>query len=359
MGFSKIIAMDIGSNNIKIIEAKNKKNKIKVNRYLIFDTPDDVVEDGFIIDVDLLALQIKKMLHINKFKTKKVVLTITGTSIITREVILPKANHKDLAAIVRNESANVFPMDITNYTLDYKIIEEFTEEVANNSISKYRVLLVAVPNRMIQGYIDLMKECDLKIESIDYMGNSLSKFINNQEKTLNKVKFNFLGSSKTICAIDMGSHMTTVIIMERGILKFARMFSYNGQKFAQEIINNFELSYDIKNKNDEKNKDDESFRQELYKNLKESNLNVPRFIKEVASVFNFYYTRGDENVLDKIYLVGGSSKIKDIDKYFENIFAVKTEYISDFINVKYSKKIDDFKKVQAHFIGCLGSLINL
>lgn len=353
LSFSKVIAIDIGTHNIKIIQAKTKKSKIKVNKYLIFDTPSNAVEDGYILDVDSLALQIKKKLKFNRIKAKNAVVTITGTSIITREIILPKASIKELGAIVNNEAPHIFPVDTNDYILDYKILEEI---IADNT-KQYRILVVAVPNRMIEGYVNLMDKCGLKIHSIDYMGNSLSKFVNNQETQMDKQRVKITDNNQTICAIDMGSHMTTVIIMEKGILKFVRMFSYDGQQFAREVTENFNLSSEIQF---QKAPDDSDVlsNQQLYEQLKNSNINVPGFIKEVASVFNFYYSRDKQNIIDKIYLVGGSSKIKDIDKYFESIFSIKTECIKEFTNVKYSKRCNGFKEVQAHFIGCLGALIN-
>lgn len=81
---------------------------------------------------------------------------------------------------------------------------------------------------------------------------------------------------------------------------------------------------------------------------------IDRWIYEIDNIIKYYKTRNRSNIVDKVYIFGGCSLFKDIDKYFESKLNTPTSKLSDFGSVICpSKHKDDFP----NFISLLGSLI--
>ena len=128
----KILSLDIGSYEIKAVEGKNTKNGIIVDNYFSIPTPEGAYMDGEILDKDLICYVLNEELKNRKIKTKNVHLTINSSTIITREVIIPKVDEEEIENILQYQIEEYIPMNPEDYIVQFKIIDTIYEEDIEN-----------------------------------------------------------------------------------------------------------------------------------------------------------------------------------------------------------------------------------
>lgn len=357
MIFPRFLVFDIGAYNTKIVQASVVGSKINISNYAVLPTPSAVIEDGKLSNIDILAQAIKLILKEKKMKEKNVIITISGTFIITREVILPKASTKELKSIIEMESPQYFPVNMDSYIMDYKILEEMKTEKG----ARYRILLAAVPTGIIQGYLELASLCGLNIYSIDFAGNSIVKFISNE--TTERNSKDKKGDSKTIAILDIGCKTTTVSIISNGSYQFNRIMLYGSQDFTHMIASNLGLNFDAAEQLKLEKAaiippDEEPDSMQASVISESIRATLLTFIDDATRFFEFYYSRNTGNRIDQIYLVGGGCQVRGLETYLSIAFNISVERIQQFKTVTYSKKQEHFKEMQVFYTNCLGAILN-
>lgn len=316
-----ILGIDIGSFNIKVVECQQNNGKMEIVNYAITRTPDNSVVDGKITNEEKIVGAIKELLSKNFIKTKKAVGLISSSAVVTREVNIPKMKEAEIDKYIQIDSQQYFPMDLSEYILDYKILEE----TAGVEGPEYVILLTAVPEVLVTNYIKVIESLKLELEAIDIIPNVISKYVTNYLTN----KADKMGN--TIAVIDLGAQSTNISIISNGILQFNRMIPNGSNEITQAIGSTFKLSYEEAEEYKLKNAEIvlESYNKE---NLSSSISEVCKpVLDNIASYINkffeFYSTRSKNNKINSIYLVGGGSLLKGIDEYYRAIFNIPTRKI--------------------------------
>jgi len=340
MIYKRCLCIEIGNYNTKIVQYRKLGPKEIVEKYQVFRTPENSIHDGKIIDLDSLAVIIQVKLNENSFKIKDVIFTISGTSIITREILLPKANEKELKAMIEMNASDYLPINLSNYILDFKVLRE----VAVEGGSQLRVLLVAVPNMIIEGFISLSEKCGLNILAIDYSGNSFYKAV---QKEINWRREKKGIKVDSYAVFDIGSKTTSVIIVSEGFLEFSNMLQYGSK--------NMDIAISQRNGIDE----DKAEELKIQKgNVSGSGNNTEELsfvgdsvrsvlitmTDDISNFFEYYLSRKTGNTIDMIFTTGCGSRLDGLEEYFQRAFGIPTQRLEklNFVEIKESKNTNEF-----------------
>ncbi|OPZ92968.1 MAG: Cell division protein FtsA [Firmicutes bacterium ADurb.Bin419] len=354
----KYLAIDVGNKKTKIVLGGIEKDKIVVDNYFIADTPSGIMDDGKIMNLNGLVTLLKDSFKKGRIKGKHLVLSITGTGIITRDIQLPKSTDEEIGKILEYEAQQYFPVELDNYILDFKVLDEID---ANDGIYN-KVLLVAVPINQVEEYMKIHKKLNKEIEAIDIPANNICKLLFGENYIGNEESDKDL--PKEIAVLDLGAKTTGVHIFSSGKLKFSRIL-LNGSSDVDELIAS-QLNIDFIKAEEVKImvgnllSDDETSNH-VSEDAEISNLIKPavnNIMSDINRFIEFYNSRSTGNRLDKIYLCGGGSKLKGIDVYFKNYFNIPVEYLNPQRFVVYKGKrseaefFDDFV-ILVNALGCL------
>lgn len=355
MIIKKFISLDIGNQNTKIIIGKYQKNKVNIDRVIIVGTPLHSIEDGSIVDKLRLSQEIKNTLGMNSIKTKETNCTTNSTSIINREIIIPKAEDGELETIVKFEIQQYLPIILEDYIIQHKVLETIQDENQDKALDKLRVLVVVYPKHMAEEYLDMLKDADLKPSVMDVNFNSINKlFIDEVE--INEDKFS---SNDTIAVIDMGAENLSVNIYSNGQLDFSRMTTSGGSTIDRNIARKYEINLDEAEKRKKQYcdlMDQNNFEklEELNNIIKED---VNSWIEEINRILQFYKNKKLGNVVDKIFIHGGSSRLKGIEEYMSRALNIPVIKIKTMNNIILSKSVD--KESLDLCLNAIGALIRL
>jgi type IV pilus assembly protein PilM len=347
---NKVISIDIGNKNIKMVLGKQNKNNILVEKAVVIETPHNSYKDGNILNIENLKSVINKYIKSENIKTKKVICTVQSTSIINREIILPVAKkEQEMDTMVRFEIEQYLPIIFDDYVIEYKILETFVEE----DIKKGRITVVALPKTIAEDYLKLIKDLNLTPVALDMNSNAVSKLYES------KVTINDENSSldKTVAVIDIGHTQINLNMIFNGVLEFSRVIPIGSNEIDTNIANMLNVSLQEAEKrkieNSNLNNKNDLISLEMLNDIVKDSAN--NYMEEIRRLFRYYKNIKRENTIEQIHLHGAGSEIKGLEDYLKkelNIPVVKIEKMS---NVKLGKETQDIKLNQ--YLNCIGSII--
>ncbi|QXM05996.1 type IV pilus assembly protein PilM [Crassaminicella indica] len=345
-----IISIDIGTYAIKIIVGKTQKNNVIIHHAFTIPTPSESYKNGYIKNKKALKEVIYAVLLKNKVKAKRAVCTLDSTTAITRELVFPYVKPEELGSIVQLEIEQYLPIRFDEYVIEYKILEEFSE----NDIKKLRVLIAALPKEIVESYLSLVNDLGLKPIALDIHANAIAKAFENKF-VINNENYNL---DQTVALIDIGYEYMHIAVIDKGILRFNRLIQQGGRNVDTDIANAFNLSLidaakrKIEYASLKKSTQDYSSANMLNE-LIQSNINI--WVQEIEKIFQYYTSRARGNRIDKIYLYGGSSNIPDLSTYISSIINIPTFKIDTMSNIKFKESNEQINL--GEYINTISALI--
>ena len=347
------ISIDIGASTIKMVEAKYEKQKIQVKNYSIIPTPRDSFENGTFKQPQAIIDMIKNEIQVKRYQAKELVLTLSSDAIINREVMLPKMSEKEVANVIQFEAEQYFPVNLENYKMDYKIIEETSEEDGN----KLRLFVVAVPSEMIDSYVNIAEATGLNLKVLDLAGNTISKLGAMELKGT---------ASKSIAMLELGATASRVVILDAGKMRFERMIKTGINNMTliardclnvklneaeKHLIDKFAKYANVKNDDINLDKETKAIENGIKKLLNE-------FCDQVGKLLEFYSAHNAGKAIEKVYLTGGGARLAGIESYIAQALGINVELFAP-KNCIEDRTAQRLNGNEAVFANALGALIRL
>jgi len=334
---NKILSLDFGGNEIKIIEGQAARNSISISKAFALKLPPDVYYDGEILDKDAVVSLIKEELKKNKIRTDKVHGIINSSEIITRAVSLPKIPEKDLPSVISYQLDEMLPVDPDDYVVNSLILSYFTEDGAD----KVNVLLIGIPKKMVLEHLDLIKQIGLKPEILDYQGNAIAKLLNH-----NSLVNEFYNTSEmVVTSIDIGYSNSKLTIVKEGAILVTRVLDTG----TKTMIDNISSLYDYTEEEIEEklfgidniNESSEEFT-DYYRFLNTVRTTLENLMDEIDIIFRYYTSRETSNVINYIVLQGGLANIEGIENMFSNRFAIPSVKLNKLDKLKWDGELSKY-----------------
>ncbi|NLJ88077.1 MAG: type IV pilus assembly protein PilM [Epulopiscium sp.] len=352
----QLLGIEVGNSNIKLVQGIKKGRIVHVQNHGITATPKNAVRDGFIVDMEAVYNAASELIKKKRFNEQNAALSIQGTSIITRDVIVPYMEENELRNVLEYQKEEYFPIDVSDYQTDFKILEKLDTDEGK----KLSVLLVAAPNNMITGAMDLLRRLNLKVKFIDIASNAVANLYANKSMS-------FQGEEPySIMVLDIGGQTTTATIISDGKILFSRTILYGFDELNDIISKEFsEESYEqveiFKKRYAAIYDADKSPEEDLYgshishviKPAIDTNL-----IQEISRVLDFYYSRNNARKVKTIYLVGGGACLKNFDRYIGKSFGINTVRGDILDNIK-AKDALNFKEDFLYLTNVLGLITRI
>jgi len=291
-----MLGIEIGNFNTKLLIGE-KKNKFFGKRLMI-NTPSNVITNGKIIDINSLADVINETLKRNNIKEKQVCFTISSSNNIIRDLELPLMKEDEVEKALYYEIEQ-YILDTENYVIDYRYLPNIAEK--NKTI---RVLIASSPKDIIEKYVKL------KVEAIDIYSNSIYK-------ACKKVNL----AEGIVAVVDIGAAVTNVTVIDSGIYIFSRSIEFGGNRITQIIANAFNIDFQAA---EEYKRAKKFIGEENYKDIEDTILlSFSEVFQQLSRIFDFYYATYHKNI-QKIIMLGGTSKLLGLREYVEDYFRIPT-----------------------------------
>jgi len=346
-----VVSFDIGSSTIKIVQGVYYKGKLSIDNCIKIKTPTNAVEDGEIKASDAVSTMIGAAIRQYNIRAKDAICTTNPNSIINREILVPKVEDYELETVVRYEIQQYLPINLNDCILQTTVLGEVEDEFEGKT--KLNVRVIAYPKSVALEYYKLLNNLGLNPYALDVNFNALNKFVNHTH--MNKFENEVKGST---VLIDLGANFIDVNIYKDDKLDFTRRIKAGGNDIDNSLIENGEFQpeavMNVKVNNIDLSEDDSStkFETKLVVDV------VDEWIEKIEMILQFYKNKSVENDIEKIFVFGGSSKLKGIDKYMSERLGYNVINLSNVSNIAF-KKAEFNGAMLSDFANAIGAVIRL
>lgn len=337
---AKTVHIEVCDQVIKVCRIARKGRSIRIFESFSFRTPDDCVSDGVIVNPHVLGRELRKQLAEHRLhNAKNVVFALSSSKIAVREIKLPYMKEKYLSKAIYTNAEDYFPVDLKNYHITYTILE-----TVSGPSAFMRLLVLAVPVSMAEGYFQLAEKAGLSVKAIDSSGNS-------QYQALRSLG---LKGGVTIYA-DINANSSIVSFIRDGNLLLQRTFAFG----TEELISHY-ISVT--------GKDGDGY----LSALRETDVTSPEFaadkvlapediqeglnrlVSGIVRSVDFFNSNHRENIASRIVLMGSNRHIIGLREMIAEATGLETLFLDDIPEfAAFTGKADD----AATYISCIGSTI--
>lgn len=330
----KVLGIDIGASNLKIVELELHSEKPHLSNYAWMKIPDiaeknnDIGSNFFETDI---PQYIKKALKAANIKTKKTYVSIPSFGGLMTLIDFPEMAQEEMDQAIKFEAHKYIPISLDEVVTSWEIIKN-----GNDAGKKTQVLLVAASKRKVSSYEKIIRDAGLKSAGIEMeslamvdslVGNDAGKFI----------------------IVDIGYKICNIIYVEKGIIKANRNIDAGGKDITKTIARSLGITFE---------------RGEMMKNTEknffssESSLHFPTLdliSGEISRIMDASLNNKEGLKVDAIILSGGSANLFGLREFFQEKFKIKTILGNPFSRISYNKKIEPaLDKIKCHFSVAVG-----
>ena len=356
---AKILGMEVGSSFTRICELDYKTKNPKLYKYITIPTPNGVNNDGFLQENVEFSLAIKKALSDNKITTRQVIFTVSSNKIVTREVLIPAVKTNQVGTYIRANATDYFPIDLALYELAHIVLGTVKTE---GEADKLRVMVIAASKELIAGYTALAASCGLKVQHVDYAGNSVFRLMKNEAESDTELVVK-VEEDSTIASVICNGELTLQRNLASGIDRAVNMMvqapeypenTYEAafQTMCRRACVKVVLNERTRMIEPESNAGESEAVTEARKRITDT---FAQLVSNVARVIELHNTKNRNNPITRITMVGLGADVVGLSKLFTNELGIQTQVIKGLNSVSYFHSVD--QESIAKYVACIGATL--
>lgn len=357
----KVLSIEISYPVSKVAEVDFKTKKSKVYQCFGITTPKEAFDDGFLLNVEEFSKTLKEELDSRKIKTKQVVFTVASSRIANREVMIPAVNIKKIGDLIKANSQDYFPVELSEYEIAYKLIDTIeTQEVKQHKVSVY-----AIPKNLTEKYYGLAAALGLKVAAIDYSGNSIlpiAKAVCPEEGVAMLIKIDehntlltVMKDGKSVLQRNVISGADIAIETLCDLSAFGRDLTYEEavEKLRGKACIRKSFDTTIVDEEDINNNDDKYMlaRMSLTDSLR-------GLVSSIIRVIDYYNSRNSEEPIQYYYLTGFGGDFSGLSKLLGTEIREKVSVVSYIDGININKALSSEEVSLGEYLSCIGAAIN-
>ncbi len=223
-GKNDFICIEIGSAFIRMVQMKGKKTKYRVLRAAEYRMPEGLVYDGYVRNPEAMAEFIKHCLSEANMSGKEVIISLISNKIVSREVDIPVMKDKLVYELVKNQAAEYFPMDISEYAVSCSIMKREDDHI--------HIMVYAMPTDLIEQTENLASLCGFKLRSIEFSGHAAYQYMMQRLK-----------ADRNVILLQIHESVTRAYVIDDGAVGMQRNINY-GTGPLQDVVIGMGLATD-------------------------------------------------------------------------------------------------------------------
>jgi type IV pilus assembly protein PilM len=318
-----LIGIDIGSHAIKLV------------RFGLTGT------SYHLRDLAILQSMLRRLLTLEHIKAKDVALALSGHSVIVKKVQMVRMSEEELGNAMPYEAEQHIPFDVYDVNTDFQILS--TQETNPSRNAQMEVLLAAAKKGRVEELTQVARGANLTPAVIDV---DMLALINAFE-----VNYPEAVDSGAVAMVHLGASMMTVLIVKNGLTTFQRDIALGGNQYTAEIQRVLGLSHE---------------------EAEAVKLGVPteapppanalaalqrvtqEVVTEIQRSFEFYLASAGDDPVERVYLSGGSSRMKGLSQVLESRLQLSVELLDPFRRIDVPEKL--FAAEYVHDMGPIAAV---
>ncbi|MCP4548988.1 MAG: type IV pilus assembly protein PilM [bacterium] len=303
-----VVALDIGSRLIKVVELGHGTSGPALLRYSVSHVSPDAVVEGEIMDRDLLVEAIEEAFEKIGIEKNNVISAISSRSVIVKRLLMDQMPEDEIRAVIEMEASSHIPFELEDVSLDFQVLDEMAAD------DKMEVLLVAAKREVIYEHTTLLRDLGLKTSVIDVDSFAIQNL------------YESLGTDQPLSTlVNVGAEVTNVNIVRDGMPLFTRDFSIGCGLYLEALQRDLQISYEgalelISTNDLEQTQDNEAGKECIGKLAEEIAVGLERSLAYLRS-------SGEVEDLSSVFLSGGGANLPNLKTNLEERLRIPVQIV--------------------------------
>ena len=306
------LGLDMGSSAIKFVKLRPLKDAMELCDFSIEPAGLDL---GPIL----------KHIAESQQDTKRINLSVSGPSTITRYVNFPKMGYDEFKNALKFEAQKYIPFSLAEVNLDGHILNP---DLPDN---KMLVLLAAAKKDFISQRLKLAQDCGLQVNTIDIDSLALVNAFNYNYPVSDNAKHS------AVALLNIGAAVTNLDILEGALPRLSRDIHVAGNNFTQKLVDGLGLGF--KAAEELKLNPDKERLKEITDAIEPV---IANLVSEIRTSFDYFESQSSSSVA-KIYLSGAGSLLAGLKDTLADLLGIEVEYWDPLRKLEICDGIDPAK----------------
>lgn len=267
------------------------------------ELPPGAVVNGVVSDQPAVTRALKTLWEQNKFECRTVILGVSNQQVVVRDLTLPNLAPEQMAQALPFQARDVVPIPLDQALLDFTPLGP--PDPASDTVTG---LLVAAPRQPVSYAVQAVERAGLKVARVDLSSFALLRSIADENVGVEAV-------------IDIGAHLTTIVIHNHGIPKVVRSVTRAGHEWTEMLVSKGGMA------------DEDAENAKRLVGLTDADPGIRALIgqgirplmAEIRSSIQYFGAANPGVRLERVSLSGGGSRLPGIAPFFTDQLGVHTE----------------------------------
>ena len=202
------IGVDIGATSVRAAilshGTTDGRPSVSVHGCGHVDLPPGAVLNGVVCDQNAVTVALRQLWSQNHFECRNVILGITNQQIVVRDLEMPQLPPDQLAKALPYQAREVVPLPLDQALIDWIPLGE-----ADSVTGMVPGLLIATPRQPVLVAVQAIEQAGLQVARVDLSSFAALRATADENCGVQAV-------------VDIGAHMTNIIIHSHGVPKVVR-----------------------------------------------------------------------------------------------------------------------------------------
>jgi len=351
LGTGRVVALDIGSHSIKMVEAQDRGETVEIVALATAPTPPNSLDNGVIMDLIAVGNAITELMATAGITGGSAATVVTDPSLVATRVQMPRLLQKTLHRTIRFEARKHVPFDVEESLIECQVLDPESDS------EQMTVLLVAVRQNVVQSRIACLQRVGLEPVFMD-----VEQFAS--LRALVYASRNPQVFHETIALIRIGAAFTELAMIRNGAFVFPRIVPIAGTHMDRAIAAG--LNVDLEEARRIKEQRAVASRRDQLSSLEQDERQVSQLVapaleeitRDLQRSFIFLATQlqldPSSHIVDRVLLSGGVANMRNIAPYLAAQLNVRVEVPNVFLDTNVSAPAYD-----AHTLASLAPTVSV
>jgi len=322
---TSLLGIDITSSAIKVLELGKRGDRYAVEAYGVQPLPAEAVVEGRIADAGEVSRVVKRAVKQSGSKVKDVAVAVSGASVITKKISLPKGlSNRELEEQVTIEAEQYIPYPLEEVMLDFEVVGPSKDDP-----DAVEIVIAASRRENVDTRIELLEDAGLKVKVVDVEAYTMENVFPLIAQHLPNH-----GQGMTVALVDIGATITTVNVLHDGKVVYTREQSFGGRLLTEDIERYYGLSYQEAGQAKRENNLPEDYAQKVLSPFKRT------MTEHITRSLQFFFSVSRQHdTVDYIVLAGGCASIPGVATMLEQETGTPATVANPFVDMLLGPKV--------------------
>ncbi|WP_019585963.1 type IV pilus assembly protein PilM [Deinococcus apachensis] len=344
------IGVEIGTSAIKVVALRPGAPPV-LQHAIMVPTPIGSMRDGLVVEPQTVATELKNLLAQHRITTRHAVTAVPNQSAVTRNIMVPRMERKELQEAIKWEAERYIPYPIDEVNLDFDLLDDPAQVPEDGQME---AVIAAAPSEAVARQVEVLRLAGLEPTVVDLKsfatlralrGNLLGEHLN--KTTL--AGLNYTEAGEVALVLEIGASSSVISLVRGDRILMARNLGVAADDFTTALQKAFDLDFGAAEEvklgyatattptEDEEDLLNFDLSRQQYSPARVFEIVRPvlgDLITEVRRSLEFYRVQSGDVVIDRTFIAGGGAKLRGLAPAISDALGFRVEVASPWLTVQ-------------------------